>query len=61
MKLDTVPGRENHRICIERAPICKLQPVLCKTGYLTVVLEFNLSVYDQLTRANICVSDLWVL
>ncbi len=54
--LGTVPSCENHRICVERAPIRKLQPVLCKAGNLAVVLEFNLSVYDQLARANVCVS-----
>ena len=52
-----VPSCENHRICVERTPIRKLQPILCKVGYLAVVLEFNFPIYDQLACADVCVSD----
>src|SRR5882757_5416628 len=51
-----LPGREYHSVRIERAPIRKLQSCLGKAGYLGVILEFNLPVYDQLARADICAS-----
>jgi hypothetical protein len=50
------PGRKNDGICVERAPIRKLQAVRHETGYLGVILEFNLPIDYQLARADICAS-----
>lgn len=51
-----LPGRENDDICIERAPVLEFQARLRETGYLGVILEFNLPVDYQLARADICAS-----
>jgi hypothetical protein len=48
-----LPSRENNGICIDRAPIVKLQTFRREAGYLSIILEFNLPVDYQLARANI--------
>ena len=51
-----LPSRKNYRICIERAPIIELKAILRESGYLRVILEFNLPIDDQLACANVCPS-----
>ena len=49
-----LPSREDHGICIERAPIVKLQTFRYEAGYPGVVLEFNFPIDYQLARADVC-------